>query len=352
MPPRLIRSKMLTLTEILILKPNSFFAVYRKNQPFGKNGIKEVMIIKLKMLLYIGIFVFLVFSAIGHSSDKEFWGQIPPGKNAVQFAPEFIASPLCPHGQLLFSQAPKTIYWSAISGENSKQAIYYNTFDGKNFSPPYKASFAADSNDGGPALAPDGKRIFFNAEIPFPNNPTKSASVICVTGINSSGPGKPTPIESTIDTIMNKGQVSVARNGNIYFSGRIFSERTPAIFICKYLDGKYLAPEKLSGGIASLPLVVDPWIDPDERFMLLACPPKEGPPMLTDIGISIHKADGSWSEPINIGKTVNTPAFERFPALSSDGKYLFFIRSAGDRFVNEQARYYWINAGILDSLIN
>jgi hypothetical protein len=92
-------------------------------------------------------------------------------------------------------------------------------------------------------------------------------------------------------------------------------------------------------------------VDPDERFMLVSCPPSEGPPMRTDIGICYHQADGSWSEPVRFGPAVNTEAFERFPSLSPNGKYLFFIRSFSPQFVGDQAHFYWVDAKVLDILI-
>jgi hypothetical protein len=307
----------------------------------------------MRILSAILIGGFLLVSSLvvmAGSEEQSFFGQMPPGKEPAAFASQVLTSEKHPHGQLIFAPDGKTIYWAAAINDGPEQTIVSSTFDGKVLSAPIKASFAADSGVGGLAISPDGKRMFFNADLPMPGDSSKTSSTICYVEKAGSGWGKPMPIESTIDTIMTKGQVTVARNGNIYFSGRILSERTPAIFICKYIDGRYLPPKKLTGEIASLPLVMDPWIDPDERFMFLSCPPKEGPPMLTDIGISYHQADGGWSKPIDIGGGVNTSAFERFPSLSPDGKYLFFIRSLGQRFVGDQAHFFWVDASILDSL--
>lgn len=44
----------------------------------------------------------------------------------------------------------------------------------------------------------------------------------------------------------------------------------------------------------------------------------------TDIFICYKKKDNSWSEPLNIGKRINSPYTERTPFLSKDNKYLFF----------------------------
>lgn len=44
----------------------------------------------------------------------------------------------------------------------------------------------------------------------------------------------------------------------------------------------------------------------------------------TDIFIAYKKKDGTWSEPFNIGTRINTPYAERTPFLSRDKNYLFF----------------------------
>jgi len=72
--------------------------------------------------------------------------------------------------------------------------------------------------------------------------------------------------------------------------------------------------------------------------------------MLTDIGISRRREDGSWDKPARLGPAVNSGAFERFPSLSRDGKFLFFIRSLSAQFVGDQARFYRVDAGILAGL--
>ena len=44
----------------------------------------------------------------------------------------------------------------------------------------------------------------------------------------------------------------------------------------------------------------------------------------TDIYVCTKNPDGTWNEPINLGKTINTPYAERSPILASDMKTLYF----------------------------
>lgn len=45
----------------------------------------------------------------------------------------------------------------------------------------------------------------------------------------------------------------------------------------------------------------------------------------SDLYVSFLNDNGSWSEAINLGEKINTAANERFPSLSPDGRYLFFV---------------------------
>jgi len=281
---------------------------------------------------------------------ERLFGQAPPGDEPVKFWPDILAAGACPHGQLAFSADGREVFWSAIRLDGREQTIYHSVFDGTAFSKPVIAPFAAPSGNGGAAFSPDGKRLYFSAELPPTDGSSPARTAICYIERTGAGWTKPTLIESTIDNTMTKGQLSVARSGNIYFSGRVLTERTPAIYVCRYTDGGYSSPEKLRGPIEEVPLLVDPWIDPDERFLLVSCAPPEGPPMLTDIGVSARQADGMWGKPARLGPAVNTEAFERFPSLSRDGKCLFFIRSTSPQFVGDQAYFHWVDAKILEDL--
>jgi L-ascorbate metabolism protein UlaG (beta-lactamase superfamily) len=284
------------------------------------------------------------------SGPELFFGQVPPGNEPAKFWPDILSVERCPHGQLAFSLEGTGVFWSAIFPPGPEQTIFYSAFDGKTFTKPVVAAFADAKGDGGPAFSVDGRRLFFNAQLPPESGSSAARTAICYVERTASGWTRAVPIEPTIDDRMTKGQVSVARNGNIYFSGRVLTERTPAIWMCRYDDSRYGPPEKLAGPISEVPLLVDPWVDPGERFLLVACPPREGQSARTDIGICFRRADGSWDEPIRLGPAVNTEAFERFPSLSQDGKYLFFIRSLSPQFVGDQAYFYWVDASILAEL--
>lgn len=290
-------------------------------------------------------------AAAGPASGESFFGQSPPGPEPVPFLPDILTADKCPHGQLAFTPDGNTVLWSAMLADGPEQTIFFSTREGAGYSRPAIAPFAAASGNGGPAFIPGGHRLFFNVQLPKDGDSTSLPTAIYSTEWSGTVWTQPLPVEATVDNRMTKGQVSVARNGNLYFSGRVYSERAPAIYRCRYVDGRYQPPEKLAGPVSSLPVVVDPWVDPEERFLLVSCPPENGSPGRTDIGLSIRLPDGGWSLPVRLGGGVNTPAFERFACLSPDGKYLFFIRSTSEMFVGKEARFYWCRADAVENCL-
>ena len=60
-----------------------------------------------------------------------------------------------------------------------------------------------------------------------------------------------------------------------------------------------------------------------------------------DLYISFKTTDDSWGYPINMGPDINTALRERFPTVSPDGKYLFFMRHT------KTQDFFWVSTDIL-----
>ena len=83
-----------------------------------------------------------------------------------------------------------------------------------------------------------------------------------------------------------------------------------------------------------------PAISVDGRILFFtACDRPDGQGSC-DIYLSRRMADDSWSKPFNLGPPVNTAAWESQPSFSSDGKTLYFIRGSYDRNRNRLMDIY------------
>jgi len=318
-----------------------------------KNSLKWIIsILSLSSVpaMILGSFIIVCSDSDSPSETVTFYGQPVPETGCVVFASDILTAEKHPHGSLAFSANGDDIYWSAFFADGPDQTIYHSTFIGESLSAPEVATFAGDFDNGGPAYSDDGLKVFFNSRRPFPDNPGDDVDCLWVVDRFISGWSDPGPIEAVYDSARTTGQVSVSRNGNLYFSGRRLDENLPKIYRSEYIAGEYSIPQQIDMDVPANVDLVDPYIDPDEQFILFASRFAGGGHGITDIYISRKQVDGSWGAPVNLGGTVNTADFERFPSLSRGGEYLFFVRNIGSPFPSEDCHFYWMKADFLSNL--
>jgi TolB protein len=278
-----------------------------------------------------------------------FLGEERPLEAAIPFATSTIPGGYLLHGSLTFSPASDEVFWSAFLNDGPEETLFFSTFDGRHLSTPERIDHLADLNDHAPAFSADGNTLFFSSWKPYPNADSDSLYGIWYVERTGNAWGEPQPVVATLDIMRTAGQVSVAKNGNLYFAGRLLNETEPRLYRSELVGGSYQTPQPLTGAISG-ENAVDPYVDPDERFLLYAVYMRGDTYGLIDIYVSHRQEDGSWSAAVNLGNRVNTEHFERFPSMSRDGKYLFFTRCTGNQFPDAQTRYYWIDVRGLEQL--
>jgi len=104
-------------------------------------------------------------------------------------------------------------------------------------------------------------------------------------------------------------------------------------------------PENLGAVINTDAEEWGPYVDPDEDFLIFTSN-RPGGFGLHDLYISFRNADGSWSEPQNMGNTINSSNDDASPLISPDGNYLFYLtKKEGDLVLNP----YWVDAQIIEN---
>jgi hypothetical protein len=312
----------------------------------------EQMARKARWIIAITL-LYLSLSTLGAAqSDSEptkapelFLGQRPLGMTAVPFAPDILTSTYHPHGSLTFAADNSQLFWEVFLEGHSGQMILYSDFNGTRLSDPQNAPFA-QVNDCGPCFSWDGEKIFFSSGRALPDDQGTPPLRIWTVERNNSGWREPQPLIINLLNDYISLQVSVSRRGNLLLS--FYRQGDPITLSWSDLvNGSYSAPTPLRGEITSNFMNSDPFVDPEEAYLLFASPDRPDGYGIVDLYISFKQRDGSWGEPINLGNEVNTEYFERFPSVSRDGKYLFFIRCNDVEFPSEDMSFYWVSARIL-----
>ena len=262
----------------------------------------------------------------------DYLGQLKPGKKAVIFAPGIISV----DGKYEFavSFAPdgnEVIYTSADPKTNAYRIMHSKVELGKWSVPTVlNLSRGARKEEMEASFAPDGSHIYFA--------PYNDGMDVTIWRVKREGAGWSKP--GQLDSPVNEGPVffpTISNNKNLYYSN--IKERK--IYKALFEEGKYSKVEP-----AGLKFGLHGFIAPDESFILVDAREDQGEGKM-DIYAAFRSTDGSWSEPVNLGKEVNTAFSESCPSLSHDGKFIFFSRynEPGDL-----SNIYWISSDILKDL--
>lgn len=94
------------------------------------------------------------------------------------------------------------------------------------------------------------------------------------------------------------------------------------------MNGKYSKPENLGDEIYSKYYDGDPYIAPDESFLIFVSYNRPEGLGDGDLYLSFNQ-NGRWTPAKNLGAPINSSALDFCPNMSPDGRYFFFTSERG-----------------------
>lgn len=258
-----------------------------------------------------------------------YFGQTPPGTVAEVFAKDLISVTGRYEYGVSFSPDGRELL---VGTQDSDSAyLVYSKETAAGWSEPKRISLTQGKfkNEMEAFFTPDGKSIYL---APF-NNPNDLR--LWKVERSPQGWAHPGPLDPAVSSFPAFYPVCAA-NQTLYF----FNIQERKICRATSRNGKYTASE-----VAGIPLGVHCFIAPDESFALIDGRIVENGKM--DIYVVLKNAQGQWLEPQNLGAGVNTEFGETCPALSQDGKYIFFSRYNEAKEISD---IYWVDAKIIEAL--
>nr|NQU93338.1 PD40 domain-containing protein [Bacteroidota bacterium] len=308
---------------------------------------------KLIFLLLIGIICLSCSQAEKNFLETKdaYFSLTPPGLIPEVFAPNIVSdSTWAEHCQVAVSPKGDEIYWSAWSSKyppadtsmkNSEQ-IYFSEFKNGAWSKPAIADFIKDHLtclNGGPSFSPDGNRLYFYStgiEGGFGNKDVWYAER------TDNGWSKPINAGAPLNTPDGDWTPSFTKDGYAYHMGNYYYNRNEKPLKFKYSNGKFSQPDTVIIHPDFRPVFAI-YVAPNESFLLFSARHKDGFGSL-DIYVCFKTKDDKWGTPINMGEKVNTDKIERFPTVSPDGKYFFFMRHTPGQDI------FWVSTDIINNL--
>lgn len=192
---------------------------------------------------------------------------------------------------------------------------------------PWKPHFAESWSNADPHIAPDGQTVFFVSNRPGPGQtgPQTTYDVwIAVRqpdGEWSDARPLPPPVSAPG---VDEFSPAVAANGDLYFG----SERPGGrggfdLWVSRDVGGVYQDPENLGDSVNTTADEVEPWIAPDQGYLIFSGKGRADSVGRYDLYVS-RSLHGAWQRPVLLGHGVNAAASDFNQSVSPDGRWLYF----------------------------
>lgn len=206
----------------------------------------------------------------------------------------------------------------------------------------------SDAQEALPVISPDKKLLFFSRSVWDTNVGGRYAGHdIWVSERTSSGWTRASNTYFNFNTKGNDAVIGMNRAGNIAYLMRTYpSKKLKGIYFTKRIKGVWSEPELIPiEGLETLGSVGF-YMHPDEDVLLISMQASDAIGA-EDIYVCTKGANGVWSKPKNLGRTINTPGYEISPFLSEDKRKLYFASNGhkglgdADIFVSQRLYDSW-----------
>lgn len=278
-----------------------------------------------------------------------YFGQTPPGKTPEIFAPGIISTNKNEHSYAAFSKDGKEFFWSIMTGKEYNGNILIHSKEvEEGWIKPEIFEESKIYNEGIPCYSLNGMRLYFHSDRPT-NNGREHDINIWYFEKKGNEWSKPKLMSFYPNTTENwEFFLCQIDDGSFYYTRNNVETNSKFDFgIAKApcLEGIYSEPFLMDQKFNDGNLNWTPYVDPDETYIIFSSNRNDPDSGINgcDLFISYRDETGEWTVPIDMGPSINKPGIiERFPQVTLDKKYIFFIRGFGD--------FYWIDAEIINDL--
>ena len=238
-----------------------------------------------------------------------------------------------------FTPDGKTLYFLKNDPSFNHWTIVVSHEQNGRWSTPEVAPFSGQFSDADPFITLDGERLFFISTRPVNGKAKEDTDIWMMQKSDAgrgasanpdAGAGWSTPEHlAAVNSETNEWFPTVSKNGNLYFgSERPGGKGKCDLYVSRFVDGKYQAPENLGEPINTAGNEVEPFIAPDESYIIFAGTGLPESCGAYDLYVSFRR-DGAWTKPRNLGDKINSAAWDMSPKVSPDGKWFFFTSNRG-----------------------
>jgi hypothetical protein len=227
-----------------------------------------------------------------------------------------------------FTPEGRTFYFVKSTPDFNFWTIFVSHFQNGKWSVPTVAPFSGRYSDADEYITADGKEMFFISKRPVNADVSPNAAGkldIWVMEKKANGEwSEPTNLGTPVNSEGSEFFPTTSRDGTLYFgSGRKGGMGGIDLYRARLVNNKYQEPENLGPNINTTFDEFEPFIAPDESFLIFMAANRPDGLGGYDLYISYNK-NGEWTKARNLGAPINSTAHELSPKLTPDGKYFFW----------------------------
>jgi hypothetical protein len=278
--------------------------------------------------------------------EGPYLGQKPPGKTPEIFAPGIVPTEnneglygFFNNGMLfLFDRTP-------VDLEEWTPAVYRMELKDGKWTKPNASPHLGKPWYNYYAEAAEGEQVYFAWRGSLGDATSSPDLNIWRVRKAAEGWTEPKKLPPPVNTLALETFPSLTEDGTLYF----FSNQKGGfgghdIYRAPSINGEFPKVENLGAPINTEDDELDPFIAPDESYLIYCSRTLEGLGGF-DLYITFRNTDGTWTEPVNMGEGINTSAFDWVPYVTPDGKYFFFNSTRSGSW-----DIYWVDASIIQEL--
>ena len=262
----------------------------------------------------------------------DYLGQPVPGLTPARFSYGALAPDSSKPRVPVFSRDGELLIFNM--GDPSQ--VYISERSDSGWTPPSRAPFSNEGANWEPFLLPDDRTLLFVSTRP-PGKAPYQGRIWRTRRLESGGWEPPSLAYNTVES---EGLwFPTARDlSSTYFSGSLAGSIGDSDLWRADLTREPPAIINLGAPLNSAGIEWDPYPSADGRYLLFASG-RAGGYGRVDLYVAFRNADSTWSQPVNLGPSINTSRNEVAAVISPDGKYLFFIR--------EPDELYWVSSEVI-----
>jgi flagellar motor protein MotB len=180
-----------------------------------------------------------------------------------------------------------------------------------------------------PSITADGQTMMFTRQPNMTNNPGFTGVVqedFYISYFSDNAWQKAFNAGPPLNTIQNEGAQSLSSNGNYMIftaCNRPGGMGNCDLYFSAFTDGRWSEPSNLGPPVNTSRWESTPSISADGRTLYFSSS-RPGGFGGKDIWVSRMDEKNKWTEPVNLGSTINTAGDEMSPFIHFDGKTLYF----------------------------